>query len=59
MKRTGAQIFWECLEREGVEVIFGYPGGVTLPIYDALVDSPIHHVKSVWLWLHPARAPRI
>lgn len=44
MKRTGAQIFWECLEREGVEVIFGYPGGVTLPIYDALVDSPIHHV---------------
>lgn len=44
MKRTGAQIFWECLEREGVEVIFGYPGGVTLPLYDALVDSPIHHV---------------
>ena len=44
MKRTGAQIFWECLEREGVEVIFGYPGGVTLPLYDALVDSAIHHV---------------
>mgnify|MGYP000915251096 FL=1 len=44
MKRTGAQIFWECLEREGVEVIFGYPGGVTLPLYDALADSSIHHV---------------
>ena len=44
MKRTGAQIFWECLEREGVEVIFGYPGGATLPIYDALWDSKIHHV---------------
>ncbi|MHC1770414.1 MAG: biosynthetic-type acetolactate synthase large subunit [Flexilinea sp.] len=44
MKATGAQIFWECLQREGVEVIFGYPGGATLPIYDALVTSPIHHV---------------
>ena len=44
MKKTGAQIFWECLEREGVEVIFGYPGGATLPIYDALVTSKIHHV---------------
>ena len=44
MKFTGAQIFWECLKREGVEVVFGYPGGATLPIYDALVDSSIHHV---------------
>jgi acetolactate synthase-1/2/3 large subunit len=44
MKATGAQIFWECLEREGVKVVFGYPGGATLPIYDALVSSPIHHV---------------
>ncbi|MHB8087882.1 MAG: biosynthetic-type acetolactate synthase large subunit [Anaerolineaceae bacterium] len=44
MNKTGAQIFWECLEREGVEVIFGYPGGATLPIYDALVTSKIHHV---------------
>jgi len=44
MKKTGAQIFWECMEREGVEVVFGYPGGATLPIYDALVTSKIHHV---------------
>jgi acetolactate synthase I/II/III large subunit len=44
MKATGAQIFWECLKREGVDVIFGYPGGATLPIYDALVSSSIHHV---------------
>ncbi|PKN85537.1 MAG: acetolactate synthase catalytic subunit, partial [Chloroflexi bacterium HGW-Chloroflexi-7] len=44
MNKTGAQIFWECLEREGVDVIFGYPGGATLPIYDALVTSKIHHV---------------
>jgi len=44
MKRTGAQIVWECLAREGVEVVFGYPGGANLPIYDAMQDYPIHHV---------------
>ena len=44
MKLTGAQIFWESLQREGVEVIFGYPGGASLPIYDALTDYNIHHV---------------
>ncbi|UCH62596.1 MAG: biosynthetic-type acetolactate synthase large subunit [Fidelibacterota bacterium] len=33
---TGAEIIWECLAQEGVEVVFGYPGGATLPIYDAL-----------------------
>ncbi len=44
--KTGAEIFWECLLREGVEVIFGYPGGATLPIYDALdkYRDKIHHV---------------
>ncbi|RMH50068.1 MAG: biosynthetic-type acetolactate synthase large subunit [Zetaproteobacteria bacterium] len=36
MKRTGAQIFVECLKREGVEVIFGYPGGAVLTIYDEI-----------------------
>jgi acetolactate synthase-1/2/3 large subunit len=41
---SGAQIVLECLQREKVEVIFGYPGGVTLPLYDALFDSPIRHV---------------
>ena len=35
---TGAEIFFECLKREKVEVIFGYPGGAVLPIYDALYD---------------------
>jgi len=44
MKRTGAQIVWECLKREGVEVVYGYPGGANLPIYDAMIDYPIHHV---------------
>ncbi|HJW33693.1 MAG TPA: biosynthetic-type acetolactate synthase large subunit [Holophagaceae bacterium] len=41
---TGAQILWECLAREGVDTVFGYPGGAILPAYDALVDAPIHHV---------------
>lgn len=44
MKRTGAQIVWEVLVREGVEVVFGYPGGANLPIYDAMLDYPIRHV---------------
>jgi acetolactate synthase-1/2/3 large subunit len=46
MKRTmtGAQIIWECLEREGVKIVFGYPGGAILPTYDALKHSSIHHV---------------
>jgi acetolactate synthase-1/2/3 large subunit len=44
MMKTGAQILWECLEREGVTYIFGYPGGAILPAYDALKDSSIHHV---------------
>ena len=41
---SGSQILLESLVREGVEMIFGYPGGVTLPIYDVLYDHPIRHV---------------
>lgn len=44
MKRTGAQIVWESLAREGVGIVFGYPGGANLPIYDAMLDYPVHHV---------------
>jgi acetolactate synthase-1/2/3 large subunit len=44
MQRTGAQIVWECLQKEGVEIVFGYPGGSNLPIYDAMLDYPIRHV---------------
>ena len=45
MKMTGAQALMECLRREGVDVIFGYPGGQALPIYDALYDAKdIRHV---------------
>ena len=44
MKMKGAQILVECLKKEGVEVIFGYPGGANLPIYDALYDSSLKHI---------------
>jgi len=39
MKMTGAEIFIECLKREGVKHIFGYPGGVVLGIFDLLYDD--------------------
>jgi acetolactate synthase-1/2/3 large subunit len=44
MKMKGAEILWECLVREGVEVVFGYPGGANMPIYDAMLGYPVHHV---------------
>jgi len=40
MKMTGARIVLESLKREGVDVVFGLPGGAVLPIYDALYDFP-------------------
>ena len=42
--KTGAKILVEGLQREGVETIFGYPGGVVLPIYDELYDSSLRHI---------------
>jgi acetolactate synthase-1/2/3 large subunit len=44
MKKTGAQIIWECLLRQGVSTVFGYPGGAILPAYDAMTQYPIRHV---------------
>jgi acetolactate synthase-1/2/3 large subunit len=45
MQRTGAEIIWEVLGQEGVDVVFGYPGGAILPAYDAMTRYPhIHHV---------------
>ncbi len=41
---SGAQILVECLEREGAKVIFGYPGGVMLPIFDVLYDAKIKFI---------------
>ncbi len=41
---TGAHSLFRSLEHEGVEIIFGVPGGAILPAYDPLLDSPIRHV---------------
>ncbi len=44
MKLTGAQILMKTLHEEGVDTIFGFPGGVVLDIYDELVKTDIHHI---------------
>jgi acetolactate synthase-1/2/3 large subunit len=44
MKVTGAQALFKSLEGEGVETIFGIPGGAILPAYDPLLDSKVRHV---------------
>ncbi len=44
MRKTGAEILWEVMVKEGVETVFGYPGGANMPIYDAMLNYPIHHV---------------
>ena len=44
MRLKGAEIIWEALIHEGVEVVFGYPGGATLPLYDAMLNYPVKHV---------------
>ncbi|OFV95947.1 MAG: acetolactate synthase, large subunit, biosynthetic type [Acidobacteria bacterium RIFCSPLOWO2_12_FULL_54_10] len=44
MPTTGAEIVLECLRKEGVEIVFGYPGGANIPLYDALFNSPIRHI---------------
>ncbi|MCA9703582.1 MAG: acetolactate synthase large subunit, partial [Methanolinea sp.] len=42
--KTGAKILIEGLQHEGVETIFGYPGGVVLPVYDELYNSDLQHI---------------
>lgn len=44
MRMNGAQIIWECLVREGVEVIFGITGGKVIPLYHELPGFPIRHI---------------
>ncbi len=44
MKLTGAQALVKSLENEGVEVVFGLPGGAILPVYDPILDSSIRHI---------------
>lgn len=45
-KSTGAKALVKALEKAGTEIIFGYPGGANLPIYEALQRSDIHHVQA-------------
>ena len=44
MQIDGGQALIRSLELEGVEVIFGLPGGAILPVYDPIIDSPIRHI---------------
>jgi acetolactate synthase-1/2/3 large subunit len=44
VKKTGSQILLECLMLEGVDTVFGYPGGTVINIYDELMNYPIRHV---------------
>lgn len=45
MELSGAEIVVECLKKEDVDIIFGYPGGVVIPMYDVLQRSPeIRHI---------------
>ncbi len=41
---SGAEILWEALSREGVDVVFGYPGGAIMPAYDALPRFNVRHI---------------
>ncbi|NND59442.1 MAG: acetolactate synthase large subunit, partial [Gammaproteobacteria bacterium] len=41
---NGATQIMQALEREGVDTIFGYPGGAIMPVYDALIESSIRHI---------------
>lgn len=45
MKKIGAEILIECLKEQGVDTVFGYPGGTVLDIYDAIYrDGSVNHV---------------
>lgn len=44
MKKTGAEILIECLLKEAVDTVFGFPGGAVLPLYDVLYTNPVRHI---------------
>ena len=44
MQTNGGKALMKALEAEGVDVIFGLPGGAILPVYDPLIDSSIRHI---------------
>jgi len=43
-KITGSQAIIKCLQEEGVEILFGYPGGAVIELYDELCKSPLRHI---------------
>ena len=47
MKLSGAQAIVKVLLEQGVETVFGYPGGQVIPLYNALYDAPLHNVLTV------------
>ena len=67
MKKTGAEILWECVSREGATHVFGYPGGAILPAYDALGKFPAlrhvlvrhEHGARTWPTASPVPAARV
>lgn len=44
MRMTGAKAVLECLKREGVDVVFGYPGGAILPLYEEMYKDNFRHI---------------
>ncbi len=44
MRKSGAEILWECLVREGVDLVFGIPGGAIMPVYDTMLNYPVRHI---------------
>ncbi len=47
MKLSGSRIIIETLLEQGVDIVFGYPGGAIMPLYDALYDAPLRHILTV------------
>jgi len=47
MKTTGSHAIIEVLIEQGVDTVFGYPGGAIMPLYDALYDAPLRHILTV------------
>ncbi len=47
MQLTGAEAVVRCLAEEGVDTVFGYPGGQIMPLYDALYEAPLRHILTV------------
>ena len=47
MNSTGARALIDVLLEQGVDTVFGYPGGAIMPLYDALYDAPLRHILTV------------